>query len=36
VFVDKAPAEVVAKSRDRLAAARADIARLEERLAALS
>jgi valyl-tRNA synthetase len=35
-FVDKAPAEVVAKSRDRLAAARTEIARLEERLAALS
>ncbi len=34
-FVDKAPAEVVAKSRDRLAAAQAEIARLAERLAAL-
>jgi valyl-tRNA synthetase len=34
-FVDKAPAEVVAKSRDRLAAAQAEIARLEERLAVL-
>ncbi len=34
-FVDRAPAEVVAKSRDRLAAARAEIARLSERLAAL-
>jgi valyl-tRNA synthetase len=35
-FVEKAPAEVVAKSRDRLAAAQAEIARLEERLAALA
>jgi valyl-tRNA synthetase len=35
-FVQKAPPEVVAKSRDRLAAARAEIARLEERLAALA
>jgi len=35
-FVDKAPAAVVAKSRDRLAAAKADIARLEERIATLS
>jgi valyl-tRNA synthetase len=35
-FVGKAPAEVVAKSRDRLAAAQAEIARLEERLATLS
>ena len=35
-FVQKAPAEVVAKSRDRLAAAQAEIARLEERLAALA
>jgi valyl-tRNA synthetase len=35
-FVDKAPADVVAKSRDRLAAAQAEIARLQERLAALS
>ncbi len=34
-FVDKAPADVVAKSRDRLAAARAEITRLEERLAAI-
>ncbi len=34
-FVDKAPAEVVAKSRDRLAAARTEIARLQERLAGL-
>jgi len=34
-FVDKAPAEIVAKSRDRLAAAQAEIARLDERLAAL-
>ncbi|HEX9065059.1 MAG TPA: valine--tRNA ligase [Streptosporangiaceae bacterium] len=35
-FVAKAPAAVVAKSRDRLAAAEAEIARLEERLAALA
>ena len=35
-FVQKAPAEVVAKSRDRLAAAQAEVARLEERLAALA
>jgi len=35
-FVDKAPAEVVAKSRDRLAAAQAEIARLTERLASLT
>jgi valyl-tRNA synthetase len=35
-FVEKAPPEVVAKSRDRLAAAQAEIARLEERLAALA
>ncbi len=35
-FVQQAPPEVVAKSRDRLAAARAEIARLEERLAALA
>ncbi|HXP18016.1 MAG TPA: valine--tRNA ligase [Streptosporangiaceae bacterium] len=34
-FVDRAPADVVAKSRDRLAAARAEIARLEQRLAGL-
>ncbi len=34
-FVDRAPAEVVAKSRDRLAAARAEIGRLADRLAAL-
>jgi valyl-tRNA synthetase len=34
-FVQKAPANVVAKSRERLAAAQAEIARLEERLAAL-
>jgi valyl-tRNA synthetase len=35
-FVEKAPAAVVTKSRDRLAAAQAEIARLEERLAALA
>jgi valyl-tRNA synthetase len=35
-FVEKAPADVVAKSRDRLTAAQAEIARLEERLAALT
>ncbi len=35
-FVQKAPAEIVAKSRDRLTAARTEIARLEERLAALA
>jgi valyl-tRNA synthetase len=35
-FIDRAPAEVVAKSRDRLASARSEIARLEERLAALA
>jgi valyl-tRNA synthetase len=35
-FVEKAPANVVTKSRDRLAAAEAEIARLEERLAALA
>ncbi len=35
-FVQKAPAEVVTKSRDRLAAAQAEIARLEGRLAALA
>ena len=34
-FVERAPAAVVAKSRDRLAAARAEIGRLEQRLAAL-
>ena len=34
-FVERAPAPVVAKNRDRLAAARAEIARLEGRLAAL-
>ena len=34
-FVERAPAEVVAKNRDRLAAAQAEAARLEERLAAL-
>jgi valyl-tRNA synthetase len=34
-FLEKAPADVVAKSRDRLAAAEAEIARLEERLAAM-
>ena len=35
-FVAKAPAEVVAKSRERLAAAQAEIARLAERLDALA
>jgi len=35
-FIEKAPAEVVAKSRDRLASALAEIARLEERLATLA
>jgi len=35
-FLEKAPADVVAKSRDRLAAAEAEIARLEERLAAMA
>jgi valyl-tRNA synthetase len=35
-FIEKAPAEVVAKSRDRLASAQAEIARLEERLATLA
>jgi valyl-tRNA synthetase len=35
-FVERAPEAVVAKSRDRLAAARAEIARLEQRLAALA
>jgi valyl-tRNA synthetase len=34
-FLDKAPAAVVTKSRDRLAAARAEAARLEQRLAGL-
>jgi valyl-tRNA synthetase len=34
-FVERAPAEVVAKNRDRLAAARAEADRLEDRLAAL-
>jgi valyl-tRNA synthetase len=34
-FVEKAPAEVVARSRDRLAAAQEEIASLEARLAAL-
>jgi valyl-tRNA synthetase len=35
-FVDRAPAEVVAKNRDRLAAAQREVARLTERIAALS
>jgi valyl-tRNA synthetase len=35
-FLQKAPADVVAKSRDRLAAAQVEIARLEERLAAMA
>jgi len=35
-FTDKAPADVVQKSRQRLAVAEADIARLESRLAALA
>jgi valyl-tRNA synthetase len=35
-FTDKAPADVVAKSRQRQADAEADIARLEARLASLS
>jgi valyl-tRNA synthetase len=35
-FVDRAPAPVVAKSRDRLAAAQREVARLTERIAALS
>jgi valyl-tRNA synthetase len=35
-FTAKAPAEVVAKTRDRLAGAGADIARLEARLASLA
>jgi valyl-tRNA synthetase len=34
-FVERAPAEIVAKNRDRLAAARAEADRLTERLAAL-
>jgi valyl-tRNA synthetase len=34
-FVDRAPAAVVAKNRDRLAAAQEEVARLTERLAAL-
>jgi valyl-tRNA synthetase len=34
-FIDRAPANVVTKSRDRLAVAQSEIARLEERLAAL-
>jgi valyl-tRNA synthetase len=34
-FVDRAPSEVVAKNRDRLAAAQAEIASLTERIAAL-
>jgi valyl-tRNA synthetase len=34
-FVERAPAEIVAKNRDRLAAAQAEAARLTERLAAL-
>jgi len=34
-FVERAPAEIVAKNRDRLAAAEAESARLTERLAAL-
>jgi valyl-tRNA synthetase len=34
-FVERAPGAVVARSRDRLAAAQAEIARLEQRLAAL-
>jgi valyl-tRNA synthetase len=34
-FMAKAPADVVANARERLAAAEADIARLEARLAAL-
>ena len=35
-FVDRAPAQVVAKSRDRLAAAQREVASLTERIAALS
>jgi valyl-tRNA synthetase len=34
-FVERAPAQVVGKNRDRLAAAQAEVARLTERLAAL-
>jgi valyl-tRNA synthetase len=34
-FIDRAPAEVVAKSRDRLAVAQAEISRLQQRLAEL-
>jgi valyl-tRNA synthetase len=34
-FIERAPEAVVARSRDRLAAAQADIARLEERIGAL-
>ena len=34
-FIDRAPAEVVAKSRDRLAVAQAEIIRLQQRLAEL-
>jgi valyl-tRNA synthetase len=34
-FVERAPAEIVAKNRDRLAAAQTEVARLTERLAAL-
>ncbi|HBW21632.1 MAG TPA: hypothetical protein DEH11_22795, partial [Actinobacteria bacterium] len=34
-FLDRAPAPVVARNRDRLAAASAEAARLTERLAAL-
>jgi valyl-tRNA synthetase len=34
-FVERAPAEIVAKNRDRLAAAQAEVERLTERLAAL-
>jgi valyl-tRNA synthetase len=35
-FVDRAPAEIVAKNRDRLAAAQQEVAGLTERIAALS
>ena len=34
-FVERAPAEIVAKNRDRLAAAQAEVRRLTERIAAL-
>ena len=34
-FIERAPEAVVARSRERLAAAQAEIARLEQRLAAL-